>query len=178
MELPLIEIYRRVLEEPSEENRAVLVESFLREPKRAIETLSRFLGGDYKPDTVVVRTAAENVIAAVVLNGISGGGAIRVIAPREPIRGWAPLNTLLDELAQLGYVHVYRTSFSPSSRVHARRIVRDVAKIARGLSAKIADVSDTPPPVLAGLYAGGVRRFLILVYLGHVAVYQRFSFTA
>ncbi len=178
MELPIIEVYRRVLEEPSEENRAVLVESFLRDPKRAIETLSRFLGGEHTPDTVVARTAAENVIAAVVLNRISGNRAVKVVAPREPIRGWAPLNTLLDELAQLGYIHVYRTSFSPNSRVHAKKIVHNVAKIARGLSAKIADVSDTPPPVLAGLYAGGVRRFLVLVYLGHVAVYQQFSFTA
>ncbi len=178
MEPPIIEVYRRVLEEPSEENRAVLVESFLREPKRATKELSRFLGGEYIPDTVVVRTAVENVIAAIVLNSVGSSRAIRVVAPREPIRGWAPLNTLLDELAQLGYVHVYRTNFSPSSRVHAKKIVRDVAKIARGFSAKIADVSDTPPPVLAGLYAGGVRRFLILVYLGHVVVYQQFSFTA
>ncbi len=178
MELPLIEIYRRVLRDPSEENRTALVETFLREPQRAVEVLSRFLGGEYIPDTVVVRTAVENVIAAIVLNNVSSDRVVRVIAPREPTRGWAPLNTLLNELAQLGYVHVYRTSFSPSSRVHAKRIVRDVARITRGLSIKVADVSDTSPPVLAGLYAGGVRRFLILVYLGHVAVYQQFSFTA
>jgi len=178
MELPIIGIYRRVLEEPSEENRAVLVESFLRDPERAIEALSRFLGGEYTPDTVVVRTAVENLIAAIVLNRVGSSRVVRVIAPREPIRGWAPLNTLLDELVQLGYVHVYRASFNPSGRVHARRIVHEVAKIARGLSTKIADVGDAPPIVLAGLYAGGVRRFLVLVYLGHIAVYQQFSFTA
>ena len=178
MEPSLIEVYRRTLEAPSEENRLVLVEHFLKNPDRSINILSGFIGGEYSPDTVAAKTAVENIIAAIVLNQVNNEKITKVIMPREPVPGWAPLNVLLDELTRIGYVHVYRVSFIPSGRLHAKRIVRDVAKIARGLSAKIVDVSDSTPPVLAGLYAGGVRRFLVLVYLGHIAVYQHFTFTA
>lgn len=179
MEHSLVEIYRRVLENPGTDNRYLLVRRFLKDIDNSVELLSRVIGGEDTPDTVATMASPENVIAALVLNTVKKTGRkLRVIAPKEPVPGWDPLNLLIDELLEREIIEVYRVSFRPSGRNHARRIVRNVARIARGLSAKNVDVTEATAPVIAGLYAGGARRFLVLVYQGYIVSYQSFSFTA
>jgi len=178
MQSTLVEIYRRVLENPSEENRLKLVEAFLKDLEGSVKALSRFIGGERVPDTVVATLSVENVIAGLVLSKLSGRRVLRVIIPRRPVPGWGPLNLLVEELSTREMIHVYRTEFYPSGRLHARSIVREVARLARGISAKDVDITDASPSVIGGLYAGGVRGFLVLVYHGYSAVYQYFTFTA
>ncbi len=156
-----------------ENARMRLVEVFLENIDEAISTLARRVGGDVTPDTVIVRTAAEVVIAALARSGRK----LRVVVPSEPFPGWKPLLDLVEVLSAKRMVEVYRVPMQPSSRLPASLLARRVARVAKGFSAKVVDVSDAPPMAVAGLYGAGVRTLTVLVDLGYVYVFQKFSYT-
>lgn len=156
-----------------ESARTRFVGVFLEDIDEAISTLARRVGGDVAPDTVIVRTAAEVVVAALALSRRK----LRVVVPSEPFPGWRPLLDLVEVLSAKRMVEVYRVPMQPSSRLPASLVARKVARVARGFSAKVVDVSDAPPTAVAGLYGAGVRTLTVLVDLGYVYVFQKFSYT-
>ena len=169
------ELFRLVLAEGSEEARERLAAAFLEDVERGLETIARRVGGETVPDTIVARTALEFVLAAAAY-AWKEGERLRVIASSEPIAGWKPLNQVLTVMEDNGIVEVYRLPLIASAKPTARDIARRVARLAKGVSSRVVDVSDAPPYVVAGLYAGGVRILTVLVYLGHIAVFQKFGF--
>lgn len=174
-ELGVGELFRRALAEGSEEARERLARALLEDLEGGLQEAAKRVGGEVVPDTVVARTALEVAVAAMAY-ARGSGRRLRVIAPSEPVPGWGPLNTLLSAMEENGLVEVYRLQLIASTRPTARDIARRVAKIARGISAKVVDVSDAPPYVVAGLHAGGVRTLTVLVDLGYMAVFQKFGF--
>ncbi|NOZ89060.1 MAG: hypothetical protein GXO15_03955, partial [Crenarchaeota archaeon] len=131
---------------------------------------ARRVGGD-APDTGFVTVAAEVVAAAAALRP-----GVRVVAPSEPEPGWGPLQRLLEMLEAEGLARVYRMPMRPGGRLRAWDVARRAGRMARGLSARLVDVTDAPPPVVAGLYGGGVRLLTVLVDMGYTAVFQRFGY--
>ncbi|BEP16957.1 hypothetical protein PYJP_03090 [Pyrofollis japonicus] len=176
----IIDLFRKTLRDKSEEHREKLVQEFLKDINTNLLELSRFIGGEFFPDTVIASTAAENVIAALATKvsrkqDKERETILKIIAPSEPIEGWRPLQVLLEELSFENYVTVIRTRFTPSSSFTAKKVVSRISRVAKGASPKIVDVTDANPLVVAGLCSGGVRRFVILVDIGYAAVYQHFS---
>ncbi len=156
-----------------ENARMRLVKAFLEDIDEAMNIFARRVGGDIAPDTVVVRTAAEIVIAALAYSRRK----LRIVMPSEPFPGWKPLLGLVEALSARRMVEVYRVPMQPSSRLPASMLARRVARVAKGFSAKVVDVSDAPPTAVAGLYGAGVRILTVLVDLGYVYVFQKFSYT-
>jgi hypothetical protein len=180
--LSIIDLFRKTMRDKSEDYRDKLVQEFLRDVDTGLLELSKFIGGELFPDTVVASTAAENVIAALAIRKAKKQEeerktVLKVIAPSEPIEGWRPLQVLLEELSIKNYVTVIRTRFTPSSRFTAKRIVSNISRVARGASPRVVDVSDANPLVVAGLCSGGVKRFVVLVDIDYAVVYQHFSCT-
>lgn len=170
------ELFRLALMESSEEAREKLAEHLVEDIDHGLESIARRVGGEAKPDTVIAMTALEPVVAAVAY-AWQEGKRVRVITSSEPLPGWRPLNKIITILEEKGFIEVYRMPLKASSKPTARDIVRRVARLAKGISARIVDVTDAPPYAVAGLYAGGVRSLTVLVHLGYVAVFQRFGFS-
>ncbi|MET1129157.1 MAG: hypothetical protein ABWW70_07565 [Thermoproteota archaeon] len=161
-----------MLAEASEEARRELVEAVLEDLNAALEAIARYVGGEVRPDTVLVRTAAEVVLAAAAYVAAEGG-RLRVVAPKDPLPGWNPLNALLEALAEAGIAEIYRVEVRPTARRPASELARRAAKLLKGLSPKVVDVTDAAPFHVLAAYASGVRALSILVDLDYAAVFQR-----
>ena len=157
-----------------EAERARLVELVYEDVDAVLRAVSGVVGGDTVPDTVAAMRAAEVVVAALAAGA---SGRLRLLIPRDPVPGWAPLRSLAELLASRGLAVVYTVPMQPSSRVAAREVARRAGRVARGISARVVDVTDASPPVVAGLYGGGVRYLTVLVDAGYMAVFQRFTYT-
>jgi hypothetical protein len=163
---------------PDEQVRMDLAKLAARYPDEVLEELARRVGGEAVPDTVVALKAVEVILAALAYRRAKGEQRpLRVIASKDPVEGWQPLRLLLDEYAAQGMVHVYEVPMRPRVRPNARTIASQVARVARGFSARTVDVTDAPPYAVAALYSAGVRVLTVLVPLEHVLVFQKFSFT-
>ncbi|ABM80827.1 hypothetical protein [Hyperthermus butylicus] len=171
------DLFRLALASGREDVRRQLIETVLESLDEAFEAIAQRVGGDAVPDTVIARTAVEPVLAAIAYSRVKGARRIRVIASSEPVEGWGPLNTLLEVLAAERIVDVYRVPLQPSTRLHVKEVVRRVARITRGFSARVVDVTDAPAYAVAGLYSAGVRVLTVLVDAGYAALFQKFSFT-
>ena len=171
------DLFRLALASRKEDVRRQLVEAVLESPDKSLEEIARRVGGDAVPDTVVTMTAVEPVLAAIAYARVKGARRLRIIAPSEPVEGWGPLNTLLEVFAAEKIADVYRVPLQPSARLHAKEIARKVARMVRGFSARIVDVTDAPAYAVTGLYSGGVRVLTVLVDVGYAALFQKFSFT-
>ncbi|HIQ23451.1 MAG TPA: hypothetical protein EYH50_00160 [Pyrodictium delaneyi] len=169
------ELFRLVLAERSEEARERLAAVFLEDVEQGLEAIARRVSGEALPDTIVARTALEIVLAAAAY-AWKEGKRLRVMASSEPIPGWRPLNQVLAVIEENGIVEVYRLPLIASAKSTARDIARRVARLVKGISSRVVDVSDAPPYIVAGLYTGGVRTMTVLVDLGHIAVFQKFGF--
>ncbi len=165
-------------EELGEEARMALVKHAVREPDRVIEEFSRRVGGEAVPDTVVVQKAVEVVLAAIALRRAKNvEKPLRVLVPKEPVPGWQPLRLLVEDYASRGLIHVYEYPSRPRTKPSVRNIASQIARIARGFSARTVDVTDAPPYAVAALYSAGVRVLTMLVPLEHILFFQKFSYT-
>ena len=172
--LDVVEALRRVLAEPGEETRRLLAEAFASDPAAAAEELARRVGGDAAPDTCVATVRAE-VAAVAVAAAHAAGRRLRLIVPRDPVPGWAPLRAVAAAAAEAGLAEVYEAPLLPGSRLHASAVERRLARLLRGISPGCVDVTDAPATAVLAAYAAGVRCFLYLVDTGYSLVYQRFS---
>ncbi len=178
--LPIEELFISVFENPLEEARLELVKQAIRRPEEVLSVLAKRVGGDVVPDTIIVRTAVENVLATLAYkHAQSDSRPLRVIAPSEPISGWQPLRLLLEDYQVRGLIHVYEVPMKPTVRTPARLLASKVARIVRGVSARTVDVTDAPPFIVASLYSAGVRQLTMLVYIEHTKtiVFQKFGYT-
>jgi len=170
--LELGEAFWRALREGTEEARWVLVKRFISSPDEVLGELGRRVGGEPVPDTVVAARAVEVVLASLAVRG----RGLRLVVPDEPVPGWGPLAALVEELPRLGLGSVYRVPFWPRPRLRALEAVRRAARVLRGFSARIVDVTDASPLIAAAAQAGGARWLTVLVDYGHVAVFDKFWF--
>lgn len=127
------------------------------------------------PDTVVATRSVVVVLAALAAR--RDGGRLRLLLPDRPVPGWGPLKGLADVLAAAGYADVYPVPLLPDARRTALTVARKVGRVARGIGARLVDVTDAPAPAVAGLYGGGVRLLTFLVEAGGRLVFQRFTYT-
>ncbi len=163
------------LRSPGEEERRRLVEALSEAGvAEALNLIARRVGGPV-PDTVAARTAVEVVVAAAAA-ARAEGTRLRVLAPSSPVPGWGPLMAALDLLTREGLVTVYQAPLVPAPRLEAQRAVRKIARMLRGVSARLVDVSDSGPLVVAAAYPAGVRSLTLLVDYGYSVVFQRFGF--
>ncbi len=176
MEARLVEAFWASLRRRDEASRRMLAELVLSQPGESISVIARRVGGDTVPDTVVVRTSVEAVVAALAALR-DKGERLRVVLPSEPVEGWAPLLALVEGLAEQGLAEVYRAPLVPSPRLRAQEAVRRLARLFRGAAARVVDVTDAGPLAVAAAYSGGARWLTVLVDYQHSAVFQRFWFT-
>ena len=105
------------------------------------------------------------------------GGKLRLLLPDRAVPGWGPLRGLADVLASAGYVDMYPVPLLPDAKRAALTVARRVGRVARGIGARLVDVTDAPAPAVAGLYGGGVRLLTFLVDANGRLVFQRFTYT-
>ncbi len=161
----------RMVEEGSEEARMAFARLLLTDPDRVLGVVAKRVGGEWVPDTVIAGRALEVVVAALSLRR-QEGKKLRLVLPRDPVPGWAPLLMVSEDLAIRGLVEVYRVPFTPSHKPTAREVYRRAVRVFKGFSAGVADVTDASP-VLA-IAAHSVARYTtVLVFIGHAAVFQR-----
>ncbi|MET1100944.1 MAG: hypothetical protein ABWW69_00480 [Pyrodictiaceae archaeon] len=171
---PLEELWWSVLREPSEERRMELAKLAAAGLEEALEEIAKRVGGELVPDTVIALRSIEVVLAALALRRAQGDERpLRLLVPRDPVPGWMPLRMLVEELAARGLVHVYETPVVPRIRPSARDIVERAARILRGFSARIVDITDSPPHLAVSVVRSGAWRLTMLVVLEHMAVFQR-----
>jgi hypothetical protein len=176
--LSIGEIFRLALSTRKEEYRAQLVRAYLDEGDKALAEIAKRVGGDAIPDTLIVRTSVETVLAALAyLKTMKAGRRLRIVAPEEPHEGWGPLNELVEVLMENREADVYRVQMTPSVRIHVRDVARKVGRMLRGFSARIVDVTDAPGYIGASLYAAGVRTVTVLVDAGYAAIFQKLNIT-
>jgi hypothetical protein len=166
-----VEAFWASLRGGGEEARRRLVGLLLEDPEGVLEEISKRVGGDAAPDTVVARSAVEPVVAALALRR-----RVRLVVPRDPVPGWGPLLDLAEALPGLGLGEVYRAPLSASARLPARRAVAVLARLYRGLSASVIDVTDGGPLAVAAAQPGRARWLTVLVDAQYMAVFQRFWF--
>ena len=160
----------------SVEAREELAKLAYRSLEELLDAVAARTGGEAAPDTVAASSRPEVVLAAAALRR-GKGGRLRILVPRDPVPGWAPLLAVVDRLVEEGLGEAYRVPFWPGGRLRAREAARSVARVARGFSARTVDVTDASPIVVAGLYGAGVRSLTVLVDAGYAAVFQRFGYT-
>lgn len=172
------DVFRLALATGREEYRVQLVRAYIDSGEQVLEEVAKRVGGDVAPDTVIVRTSVEIVIAALAyLHTSKHQRRLKIVAPEEPHEGWGPLNELLEVLAERREADVYRVYMTPSVRLHVRDVARKVGRILRGFSARIVDVTDAPGYVAAVLYSAGIRTVTVLVDAGYAALFQKLNIT-
>ncbi len=176
--LSAAELFRLALATRREDYRAQLVRAYMDDEEGALSEIGRRVGGETVPDTIIVRTGVEVVLAALAyIHAERVARRLRIVAPSEPHEGWGPLNELLEYLAVKGRADVYRVPMTPTHRLHVRDAARKLGRVLRGFSARVVDVTDAPAFTAPGVYAAGVRVLTVLVETSYGAIFQKLNFT-
>ena len=167
------EAWWQVLEDPSEEKRSFLARLLVGRTETLLDVVSRRVAGELVPDTVVAGRAVEIVVAALALRRSSGvSRPLRLVLPRDPVPGWAPLLMAAEDLAVKGLVEVYRLPWHASHKPTAREVYRRAIRVFKGFSAGVVDISDASPLLAVAAYSAA-RYLTVAVHLGHALVFQK-----